>query len=65
MLRGDGDKAQSVYDEAQRVAESGINKSPDLWLTLGFAAVFLGHLDEAISLFNRGFEEGAFGSARL
>ena len=63
VLRGDIGKAQSVYDAGRRVAESGVNKSPDLWLTLGLAAVFLGHLDEAISLFSHSFEEGAFASA--
>ncbi len=61
VLRGDGGKAQSVYDEGRRVAESGVNKSPALWLNLGLAAVFLGHLDEAISLFNRSLDAGAPG----
>ncbi len=60
VLRGDSGKAQSVYDEGRRVAESGINKSPGLWINLAFAAVSLGHLDEAISLFNRSFEEGSY-----
>ncbi len=61
VLRGDSGKAQSVYDEARQVAESGANKSPDLWLEFGLAAAFLGHLDEAIPLFNRSFDEGALG----
>jgi tetratricopeptide (TPR) repeat protein len=59
VLRGDIGKAQTVYNEGRRVAESGTNKSPDLWLTLGIAATQLGHLDEAISLFNRSFDDGA------
>ena len=61
VQRGDSGKAQSVYDEGRRVAESGINKSPGLWINLGLAAVSLGHLEEAISLFNRSFDEGAVG----
>ena len=61
VLRGDRDKAQSVYDEGRRVAESSVNISPALWLNLGLAAVFLGHLDEAISLFNRSLDAGAPG----
>ncbi len=61
VLRGDSGKAQSVYDEGRRVAESGLNKSPGLWYTLALAAVVLGHLDEAIPLFNRGFDEGGIG----
>ncbi len=62
VLRGDSAKAQSVYDEARRIGESSVNKSPDLWHGLGFAAASLGHLDEAISWFNRGFEEEALAS---
>ena len=61
VLRGDSGKAQSVYDEGRRVADSGVNKSPGLWITLGLAAVSLGHLEEAIPLFNRSFDEGAQG----
>ena len=63
VLRGDTGKAKSVYGEGRRVAESGVNKSPHLWFQLGMAAVYLGHLDEGISLFNHSFEEGAFASA--
>ena len=62
LLRGDIAKAQSVYDEARRIGRSSVDKSPDLWHGLGFAAVSLGHLDEAISWFNRGFEEEALAS---
>ena len=61
VLRGNVAKAQSVYDEGRRIAESGANKSPSLWLTLGYAASGLGHLNEAVTLFNRSFEKGAFG----
>ena len=61
VLRGKIDKAQSVYEEGRRVAEGSVKISPALWHSLGFAAVSLGHLDEAIELFNRAFEEGALG----
>jgi len=60
VFRGAGEKAQSVYDEGRRIANTGDKISPDLWVNLGMGAAFLGHLDEAIGLFNRGFEEGAW-----
>jgi len=61
VLSGDRAEAQSVYDEGRRVAESGVNKSPNLWFSLGLAAVFLGHLEEAIGLFSRSYEERSLG----
>ena len=61
VLGGESDKAQSVYDEGRRVAESGANTSPVLWNALGFAAVSLGHIEEAIALFNRAFDAGVPG----
>ena len=61
VLRGNVDKAQSVFDKARRVAKDGVNKSPGLWLNLGLAAVSLNDLDEAVALFNRGFDEKAMG----
>ena len=63
VLRGNIDKAQSVYDEARRVAEQGDNVSPALWLNLGLAAATLGHLNEAVELFNHSFDAGAPGVA--
>ena len=61
VVRGEIAEAQSIYDEGRRVAESGINVSPALWLHLGFAAGFLGHLDDAIAHFTRAFDSQAQG----
>ena len=60
VFRDARDKAQSAYEQGLRVAETSDNQSPDLLVVLGIAAAFLGHLDESISLLNRGFDDGAW-----